>query len=160
MAIRRSAAASGNLAAHQQIFKPKDTIAKFSKLFPAMYVGFGLVLVASVGLAVWLNMWLIPVMAVVPMVSVIATGLYAKKLMSARVVIDAERIRVFQGKQATLSLAWHQITRLTIRQVQDGAMYELWVKDKATPLMADFFVDGDKLLKAVSARTSLSWETL
>jgi hypothetical protein len=81
-------------------------------------------------------------------------------MQNTRVVIDGDRIRVVQGKLVTLNLPWHTITRLTIRDVQGGNMYELWVKEKATPLMADFFEDGDKLLKAVSARTSLAWEKI
>jgi hypothetical protein len=159
MAIRRQPQTQGQPAA-QQVFKPRDTLGKFTKIFPMLYVGFGVVMVLSLAAGFFLGMWLIPLMAAIPMASVIATGMYAEKMTNMRVVLDQERIRVFSGKQPTLNLAWHQITRLTIRDVQGGNMYELWVKDKATPLMAEFFDDSDKMLKAVSARTSLAWEQL
>jgi hypothetical protein len=159
MAIRRQAAPQAQNA-NQQVFKPRDTLGAFTKIFPMLYIGFGVVMVALLVAAYFLNMWIIPVMGAIPMGSVIATGMFTTKMQNTRVVIDQERIRVAQGKALTLNLAWHQITRLTIRDVQGGNMYELWVKEKATPLMADFFEDGDKLLMAVSARTSLAWEKL
>ncbi|MFN3432277.1 MAG: hypothetical protein ACK46X_20295 [Candidatus Sericytochromatia bacterium] len=159
MAIRRQAA-SQPLTNAQQVFKPRATLGSFTKIFPMLYVGFGVVMVASLAAGFFLGMWLIPLMAAIPMASVIATGLYAQRMTHMRVVLDLERLRVFSGKQPTLNLAWHQITRLTIRDVQGGNMYEVWVKDKATPLMAEFFEDSDKMLQAVSARTSLAWEKL
>jgi hypothetical protein len=159
MAIRRQAVPKSQ-PLNQQIFAPKDTLGKFSKIFPMLYVGFGVVMVALIAAAYFLNQWVLPLMGAIPMASVIATGTFATKMQNTRVVIDGDRIRIVEGKFVKLNLLWHQITRLTIRQVNDGQMYELWAKDKATPLMADFFVDGDKLLKAVSARTSLAWEKL
>ena len=159
MAIRRQGVPTGQIA-NQQVFKPRDTLGKFTKIFPMLYIGFGVVMAASLAAAFFLGMWLIPLMAAIPMASVIATGVYTKKMAAQRVVIDQERLRVFEGKQPTVNLTWKQITRLTIRDVQGGNMYELWVRQQATPLMAEFFEDSDKLLKAVSARAELPWERL
>lgn len=157
MAIRRQATTQPT---NQQVFKPRDTLGSFSKIFPMLYVGFAVVMVLLLVAAYFLNMWIVPIMGAIPMASVILTGTFTTRMQNTRVVIDGDRIRLVQGKQVTLNLPWHTITRLTIRDVQGGNMYELWVKEKATPLMADFFEDGDKLLKAVSARTSLAWEKL
>ena len=160
MAIRRHTAPTGQPTAAPHVFKPRATLGKFTKFFPLFYAACGVVMAGCLAAAYFLNMWLIPLMAAIPMASVIATGLYASKMQNQRVVIDHQGLRVLQGKQPTLALTWKSITRLTIRDVQGGNMYELWVRKEASPLMADFFEDSDKLLAAISARAELPWERL
>ena len=49
---------------------------------------------------------------------------------------------------------------LHIRKENEDNVYEVWVKNQSIPLPAGFYQDGDKLIKAVSARTKLAWENV
>lgn len=160
MSVRRQAPASG-----QQVFKPKESMTKFNNFFPKLYAIFGGVFVLALVGGYYLSsafhnptFWLMPVMTGFPIVSMVLTGVFVTRMSKRRIVIDADRIRMLEGNQVQTNLAWHQITRLTIRRERDADLYELWVKNQTIPVYAAFFHDGDKLLQAISARTSLPWE--
>jgi hypothetical protein len=142
----------------QIVFKPKEQVLKFSKMFPMIYGGLGVVFLIALGIGLWTKFYLIPVFMAIPIFSAVAGGTFVKRLTQSRIVIDGERLRIVQGNQVQANLAWGQITKLTVRKENDNDIYEMWVKNQPIPLPAGFYHDGDKLLKAVSARTKLAWE--
>lgn len=159
MAMRRppnSPAGSGQ-ATNQQVFKPKDSVLKFSKIFPGLYAIFGAVFVAALVAGVWTGFYLVPVMVAFPILGTVIAGTYASRLSRSRIVIDGERLRIVQGNKVQANLPWGQITKLTIRKEREEDLYEMWVKESPIPLPAAFYNDGDKLIMAVSARTNKPW---
>lgn len=158
MAMQRPPAHKTAKPANQQVFKPRETVQKFSKIFPALYAIFGAIFLVALVAGIWLGYYLVPIMVAFPIFGTIAAGVYASRLAQSVIVIDGDRLRIVQGKAVKANLLWHQITRLTIRKEREEDLYEMWVKDQSVPLPASFYQDGDKLIKAVSARTSLAWE--
>lgn len=140
------------------VFKPKEQVVKFSKIFPLIYAALAVVFLIALGIGIWAKNFLIPLFMGIPIFSAVAGGTFVNRLTQSRIVIDGERLRIVQGNVVQANLAWSQITKLTIRKENDDNIYELWVKNQSIPLPAGFYHDGDKLLKAVSARTKLPWE--
>ncbi|HEY9720958.1 MAG TPA: hypothetical protein V6D47_03040 [Oscillatoriaceae cyanobacterium] len=160
MSVRRPAPAPGAV-----VFKPKESMTKFGNFFPKLYAIFGCVFLVALAGGYFLSsrfhngtFWLMPIMTGFPIGSMVLTGIYVGRVSKRKIVIDGDRIRMIEGAQVKTNLQWHQITRLTIRRERDADLYELWVKNQPLAVHAAFFQDGDKLLQAISARTSLAWE--
>jgi len=145
---------------NQIVFKPRASLVKFSRFFPPILAGLGVLFILGLAAGYWLKQPLIPVMMAVPIFSIAGGAIYANRLTQGRIVIDMERIRIIEAGAVKANLPWNQITRLTMRQDGDDTVHEMWVKQQAIPLRAAYFEDGDKLLAAVSARTNRGWETL
>jgi hypothetical protein len=164
MAMRTNAPGPGSRPpASQQVFTPRESVYKFQSFFPLIVAGLLLAVVTGGGIAFALRAylplwWMIPLFMSFPAVSVIAGAVYASRLASSRIVLDADRIRIMQGQRVEANLPWGQISRLTVRKERNEDVFELWVRNQAVRLPVAFFENSEELLQAVSARTRRPWE--
>lgn len=144
--------------AQQQVFKPRESLVKFTQFFPLILAGIAVMVVAGVVVGYYLHQWLIPIMMGFPLFSTGVGASVANRLSKSRVVIDQGGFRVLQGDVVQVHVPWNQVTRLTVRQQNGDNVYEVWVQNRPIALAAPYYENGDQLLAAVSARTNRPWE--
>lgn len=143
----------------QLVFKPREALGKFMSFFPPLLAFTGLLFVLGCGVGWYLGQVLVPVMMLPPLIGVIAGLVYAKRMMAARVVLDPQRLRLFQDKQMQLEIPWGAITRLQIKPTDDGdEAFLIWAGPQELPFPAGFFEHHDKLLAEISRRANRPWE--
>jgi hypothetical protein len=157
MAMRPPGAAS-RPAPQQQVFKPRESLIKFTSFYPLIITGVLVAIGVGIALGYYLHAWLVPVMMAFPLFSTVVGASIAKRLSKSKVVIDQGGLRLVQGDQVQAAVAWNQVTRLTVRQERGDNVYEVWVKNRQFVLPAAYYENGDQLLSAVSARTNRPWE--
>lgn len=145
-------------APQQQVFKPRESLVKFTSYFPLIISAVAVVLALTCVLAWKTGFWLIPVMTTFPLFSTVVGATIANRLSKSRVMIDQAGLRLLQGDQVQVAVPWNQVTRLTVRQQNGDNVYEVWVQNRPIALAASYYEGGEQLLAAVSARTNRPWE--
>jgi hypothetical protein len=144
--------------AQQQVYKPRESLVKFTQFFPLLVTGVAALMAIGIAIGYYAHMWLIPVMMVFPLFSTIVGATIANRLSKSRVVIDQAGLRVLQGDLVQSHIPWNQVTRLTVRQERGDNVYEVWAQNRPVALAASYYENGEQLLAAVSARTNRPWE--
>ncbi|MDB5102003.1 MAG: hypothetical protein JWM80_6424 [Cyanobacteria bacterium RYN_339] len=154
----RPPGAQSRPAPQQQVFKPRESLIKFTRFYPLILAGIVVMIGVGIAIGYYLKAWLVPVMMLFPLFSTAVGATIANRLSKSKVVIDPGGLRLVQGEQVQVAVAWNQVTRLTVRQERGDNVYEVWVKNRQYVLPAAYYENGDALLSAVSARTNRPWE--
>lgn len=143
----------------QLVFKPRESLSRFASFFPPLIGATAVLFLAACGVGYYLSNVLIPVMLLIPLGSVSAGMIYAKRMMAARVLIDPQRLRLFQGKQLQLEIPFSAITRLQIQPTDQGdEAFIIWAGAQELPFPAAFFDHQERLLQEISRRSNRPWE--